>query len=61
MRKSILKRFKITKKGKLVGRIPGQNHFRAKKTGKQIRQKKGYQTLSPRIAHKIRKYLSVTK
>ena len=31
--KSILKRFKITKNGKILRRQAGQNHFRAKKTG----------------------------
>ena len=31
--KSILKRFKITKNGKILRRQARQNHFRAKKTG----------------------------
>jgi len=34
-RKSITKRFKITKTGKILRRLSGQNHFLAKKTGKR--------------------------
>ena len=30
--KSFYKRLKVTKTGKLIGRSPGQNHFRAKKS-----------------------------
>lgn len=41
IRKSFLKRFKITKKGKLLSRRPGQNHFRAKKSrSKQLSLKR---------------------
>lgn len=32
-RKSIAKRFKVTKNGKIVYRLMGQNHFRNKKSG----------------------------
>ncbi len=39
-RKSIIKRFKITKTGKVLRRATGQDHFRAKKSGKQIRAKR---------------------
>jgi ribosomal protein L35 len=31
--KSFLKRFRITRGGKLMARATGQNHFRAKKSG----------------------------
>ena len=37
-RQSILKRFKITKTGKVLRRPTGQNHYRAKRTGQQIRR-----------------------
>ncbi len=39
-RKAITKRFKITKKGKVLRRATGQDHFRAKKSGRQIRSKR---------------------
>ncbi len=31
--KSFLKRLRVTPRGKLVARPPGQNHFRAKQSG----------------------------
>jgi len=40
MRKSVLKRIKLTKNKKIIRRISGQNHFRAKKNSKNIRLKK---------------------
>jgi len=40
VRKSFLKRFKITKKGKILRRIAGQSHFLAKKSSKVLKRKK---------------------
>jgi len=40
IRKSFLKRFKITKKGKILREISGQSHFLAKKSPKVLRRKK---------------------
>lgn len=37
-RKSISKRFKFTKTGKILRRPVGLDHYRAKKSGKKIRQ-----------------------
>lgn len=37
-RKSITKRFKITKNGKILRRLVGQDHGMAKETGKKIRK-----------------------
>lgn len=54
-RKSIQKRFKITKSGKVIHRLPGQNHFRSKKSGKQIRQKRRSVKLDKKTAKKIKK------
>lgn len=45
--KSILKRFKITKNGKVLARKIGQNHFNAKQTGKNRRLKRKYQEIHP--------------
>ncbi len=40
IRKSFLKRFKITKKNKILRRIAGQSHNFSKKTTKQLLRKK---------------------
>jgi len=40
VRKSFLKRFKITKKGKILRRIAGQSHFFAKKSSAILKRKK---------------------
>ena len=40
MRKSVSKRIKITKTGKMLRRRMAQDHFRAKRTGKQTRNKR---------------------
>jgi ribosomal protein L35 len=37
-RKSIAKRFKFTKNGKVMRRSLGLNHYRAKKTGEKVRK-----------------------
>lgn len=60
MRKSILKRFKITKKGKFLKRMPGQNHFRAKKAGKIIRNKRKTENLTGKIAKNIKHYMIIS-
>ncbi len=39
--KSYLKRMKITKNGKIIARMPGQNHFNAKeRTGKSLSKRR---------------------
>jgi large subunit ribosomal protein L35 len=57
-RKSILKRFKITRTGKVLRRVTGQNHFRAKKSGKKIRETRKWVEVSKPLAKKIKKLLS---
>ena len=38
--KSFLKRLRITRRGKILARMPGKNHFNARASGaKQLRQK----------------------
>ncbi|MCX6713091.1 MAG: 50S ribosomal protein L35 [Candidatus Vogelbacteria bacterium] len=39
--KSYTKRLKVTKKGKILGRIPGQNHFNAKSSRRKQLNHKG--------------------
>lgn len=47
VRKSIIKRFKITKKGKVIHKRTGLNHFRTKKRGKYILEKRRKRKISP--------------
>ena len=60
-RKSIKKRFKITKKGKVLRRPTGQNHFRAKKSGKKKRKLKKWIEVSAPEAKRIKKELGIRK
>jgi len=56
-RKSIKKRFKITKTGKVIRRAAGQNHLRGKKSGKRIRKIRKEKTLPAPLAKTIKKAL----
>ncbi|OHA65768.1 MAG: 50S ribosomal protein L35 [Candidatus Wildermuthbacteria bacterium RIFCSPHIGHO2_02_FULL_49_9] len=56
-RKSIIKRFKFTKSGKILHRSAGQDHYRTKRTGKQRRAMRGWTKLSSPDAKKIKKLL----
>lgn len=55
--KSIIKRFKITKTGKILRRPTGLDHYRAKKSGKRIRQSRKLTKVSKAEAKKIKKLL----
>jgi large subunit ribosomal protein L35 len=57
-RKSLKKRFKITKTGKVLRRPTGQNHFRGKKSGKRIRQTRKWKIMPKPLAKKIKKLIS---
>lgn len=56
-RKSIIKRFKITKTGKILRRATGLDHCRAKKSGKKIRKSRKWLPLPKSEAKIIKKYL----
>jgi len=56
-RKSIAKRFRITKSGKILRRPSGLDHYRAKKTGKRVRQSRKWVEVSKSEAKKIKKLL----
>ena len=56
-RKAILKRFKITKRGKVLRRPTGLDHYRAKKPGKKIRKSRKWIEVSKSEAKKIRKLI----
>jgi len=56
-RKSIIKRFKFTKTGKILRRVTGQDHYRSKKTGEEIRKRRKWVEVSPTEAKKIKRLL----
>jgi large subunit ribosomal protein L35 len=57
-KKALVKRFKITKNGKILRRVTGQNHYRSKKTGEQRRKGRKWVPLSKTEAHHLKKYLT---
>ncbi len=58
-RKSISKRFKITKTGKVFRRLTGLDHYRAKKPGKRIRRGRKWIPVSKPEAKKIKKLINI--
>jgi len=56
-RKSILKRFKVTKTGKILRRATGQNHYRAKQTQKMKRSGRRWIPVSKPISKRLKKLL----
>ncbi|MDD5606369.1 MAG: 50S ribosomal protein L35 [Candidatus Pacebacteria bacterium] len=56
-RKSVKKRFKFTKNGKILRRATGQNHLRSKKTGQAKRQKRKWVPVHKSEAKKIKKLI----
>ena len=56
-KKAITKRFKITKNGKILRRVSGQNHYRSKKTGERKRKGRKMIELSKTEAKRLKKYL----
>jgi ribosomal protein L35 len=52
------KRLKITKRGKVLFRPARQNHFNAKQSGNQTRQKRGLKNLSKAPAKVFKRILS---
>jgi len=56
-KKALVKRFKITKNGKIMRRIAGQNHYRSKKTGEWKRKGRKWVLLSKTESQKLKKYL----
>jgi large subunit ribosomal protein L35 len=57
-RKSISKRFKITKNGKVMRRRTGQMHYLAKNNGDKRRTLRRLVEMSPEEAKKIKKELT---
>ncbi len=58
--KSYTKRIRVTRNGKLVARVKGQNHFNAKQSGGERRNKRGSVNLT--LTNKVlRRFLPGTK
>ncbi len=57
-RKSLAKRFKITKTGKILRRAIGQMHYRAKNSGNKRRELRRLVEMSKPDAKKIKKSLT---
>lgn len=58
-KKALLKRFKVTKNGKILRRASGQNHYRSKKTGAAKRKGRKLIELSKGERKKVRKFLQI--
>ncbi|OGZ26936.1 MAG: 50S ribosomal protein L35 [Candidatus Nealsonbacteria bacterium RIFOXYB1_FULL_40_15] len=56
-RKSITKRFRITKNGKILRRAVGQDHFRAKKSGNKKRKGRKWVLVSGPLAKKVKQLI----
>ncbi len=57
-RKSIKKRFKITKNGKVLRRKPGQSHYNSKKSGEERRKDRKWVEVKGKEAKKIKQALT---
>lgn len=56
-KKSVVKRIRVTKTGKLMRRRMAQDHFRAGKSGRQIQNKRGALRVSKSDEKRIIQYL----
>jgi len=58
-KKSLTKRFKITKTGKILRRLSGQDHYRSKKTGEAKRKGRKWVQISKSEVKKIKRFMKV--
>lgn len=58
--KSFTKRIKVTKKGKILARKPGQNHFNAKESGEKNLSKRGLKQVGWATKRVTRRFLPKT-
>jgi ribosomal protein L35 len=58
-KKAFLKRFKVTKNGKILRRVAGQNHYRSKKTGDAKRKGRKMVLVSKSEIKRLRRYLQL--
>ena len=61
MKKSVSKRIKITGTGKILRRQVAIDHFRSKKSGKQIRHKRLNRDISKGFVKKLQSYLTTNR
>ncbi|MDO8584696.1 MAG: hypothetical protein Q7R85_01070 [bacterium] len=57
MKKSVSKRIKVTKSGKLVRRVMAQDHFKSKHPGSRTRKKRQTSFLTGKFAKIFMRYL----
>ncbi|MDD4624736.1 MAG: 50S ribosomal protein L35 [Candidatus Paceibacterota bacterium] len=57
-RKAIIKRFKITKTGKILRRASGQNHLLSKRSSQKKRSLRKWVEVSPSETKKIKRVLT---
>ncbi|MBU6141853.1 50S ribosomal protein L35 [Patescibacteria group bacterium] len=57
MQKSFTKRIRVTRNGKMIRRKMAQDHFRAKRTGKQTRNKRKGASLVSADVNVFKKYI----
>jgi large subunit ribosomal protein L35 len=55
-KKALIKRFKVTKSGKILRRATSQNHYRSKKSGEKKRKGRKWIELAPNEAKRIKKF-----
>ena len=58
-KKALTKRFKITKTGKILRRVSGQDHYRSKKTGEAKRKGRKWIPISKSEIKKIKRFMKV--
>ncbi len=58
-KKALVKRFKITKTGKILRRLSGQNHLQAKKSGSRKRKGRKWIQVSKSETKKIKRFLHI--
>jgi len=56
-RKSIKKRFKVTKQGKVLRVAIGQDHFRSKKSGNQKRKMRKWVKVEGALAKRVKELI----
>ena len=57
-KKAISKRFKVTKKGKVIARSANQDHFNARESGNEKRKKRNDKKITTGIKKSIKRQLA---
>ncbi|MCK4800235.1 50S ribosomal protein L35 [Candidatus Parcubacteria bacterium] len=57
-RKAITKRFKVTKKGKVIARTANQDHFNSRESGNTTRQKRSDKQITSGVKKSIKRQLA---